>query len=178
MTAASTAVREGGPLSANDRRARRYNLNVQFKNHLDVLRLGTESIAWDGFAAMLSEDRAFLVSDLHGYSLKGWNASTPLRCVVRASARTRLVNTHATSTDSVSRPTRVPFAVYPLHPVACARIIGDLAILHVETSATALERSVRAEGIDAQRVRPVGAPLAGSRRSPDEHGYQDKQSRA
>jgi hypothetical protein len=27
--------------------------------------------------------------------------------------------------------------------VACARIIGDLAIFHVETSATALERTVR-----------------------------------
>jgi hypothetical protein len=69
----------------------------------------------------------------------------------------RTWNIHATSMDSVSRdPTRVPFAAYPLHPATCARIIGDLTIFHVETNAIALERSVRAAGIDAQWVRPAG----------------------
>jgi hypothetical protein len=42
---------------------------------------------------------------------------------------------HSTSIDSVSRdPQRVPFAAYSLHPVACARLIGDLELLLAEPS--------------------------------------------
>jgi hypothetical protein len=164
---ARAAVKDGGPLSASDRRARLYDLNVQFKTHLDVLRLGTERAARDGFfTAKLPGDRALLVSDLYGYSLKGWSEEEWTERLSRkhtAALRRagigpdRAWNIHATSMDSVSRdPTRVPFAAYPLHPVACARIIGDLTIFHVETSAIALERSVREAGIDAQWVRPPG----------------------
>ncbi|MGE5288182.1 MAG: hypothetical protein ACM3ML_13490 [Micromonosporaceae bacterium] len=51
-------------------------------------------------------------------------------------------------------PTRVPFAAYPLDPVACARIIGDYAIFIVETSGPALADSLRRAGIDAQWVLP------------------------
>lgn len=41
----------------------------------------------------------------------------------------------AISLDSVSHfPVRVPFASYPLHPVACARIIGDYTVFNAETS--------------------------------------------
>jgi hypothetical protein len=59
----------------------------------------------------------------------------------------------ATSLDSVARdPGRVPFAAYPLHPVACARIIGDYAIFHVETSGPALADSLCRAGIDARWV--------------------------
>jgi hypothetical protein len=173
IKAARTAVRDGGPLSASDPRARLYDLNVQFKTHLDVLRLGTERAARDGFfTAKLPGDRALLVSDLYGYSQKGWSEEDWAERLERkhtAALRRagigpdRTWNIHATSMDSVSRdPTRVPFAAYPLHPVACARIIGDLAIFHVETSATALERSVRAAGIGAQWVRPAGGRELGS----------------
>ncbi|MCX4740807.1 hypothetical protein [Streptomyces antibioticus] len=35
-------------------------------------------------------------------------------------------------------PLRVPWANYPLHPVACARLIGDYAVATVETSGPAL----------------------------------------
>jgi hypothetical protein len=41
-----------------------------------------------------------------------------------------------------------------LHPVACARIIGDYAIFHVETSGPALADSLRRAGIDARWVLP------------------------
>ena len=166
IKAARAAVRDGGPLSASDRRTRLYDLNVQFKTHLDVLRLGTERAARDGFfTAKLPGDRALLVSDLYGYKLKGWSEEEWAQRLKRkhtAALRRagigpdRTWNIHATSMDSVSRdPTRVPFADYPLRPVSCAKIIGDLTIFHVETSATALERSVRAAGIDAQWVRPA-----------------------
>ena len=164
---AQAAVKDGGPLSASDRRARLYDLNVQFRTHLDVLRLGTRRAITDGFfTAKLPGDRALLVSDLYGYSSKGWSEEEWTRRMQRRHAAAlrragigpdRTWNIHATSMDSVSRdPTRVPFAAYPLHPTVCARIIGDLTIFHVETSAIALERSVRTAGIDAQWVRPHG----------------------
>jgi hypothetical protein len=55
----------------------------------------------------------------------------------------------------VSRyPARVPFAAYPLHPVACARIIGDYATFYVETSGPALADSLRRAGIDAHWLLP------------------------
>jgi len=61
----------------------------------------------------------------------------------------------ATSRDSVSRdPARVPFAAYPLHPAACARIIGDYATLCVETSGPRMADSLRRAGIDARWVLP------------------------
>jgi hypothetical protein len=57
----------------------------------------------------------------------------------------------------VSRdPLRVPFAAYPLHPAACARLIGDIAVFMVATSGPALAESIRAAGISASWVRPAG----------------------
>jgi len=62
-------------------------------------------------------------------------------------------NIHATSLDSVSRdPLRVPFAAYPRYPVACAGLIGDIAMFTVETSGPALAESVSAAGIPARWV--------------------------
>ena len=64
----------------------------------------------------------------------------------------------ATSTDSVSRdPQRVPFAAYPLHPVACARLIGDLAVFTVETSGPTPTQSLGTAGFNARWVRSPGA---------------------
>jgi hypothetical protein len=65
---------------------------------------------------------------------------------------------HATSLDSVSRdPQRVPFAAYPLHPIACARLTGDLAVFTVETSGSALAKSLGSAGLNARWVRPPDA---------------------
>lgn len=53
--------------------------------------------------------------------------------------------------DSVSRdPQRVPFAAYPLDPVACARPIGDLAVFTVETSGAALTNSLSSAGFQTR----------------------------
>ena len=57
--------------------------------------------------------------------------------------------------DSLSRdPQRVPFAAYPLHPVACARLIGDLAVFTVETSGPELANSLGSAEFNARWVRP------------------------
>jgi hypothetical protein len=165
---AQAATREGGPLTGSDRRSRLYDLDVPYRNHLKVLADGVVKAAEDGyFTAKLPGDRVLLVSDLYGYSQQGYGDDDEWPALIErryAAARRRAGlgtdrtwNIHATSLDSVSRdPTRVPFAAYPLPPWACARIIGDLAAFHVETNAKALERSVRAAGIDAQWVRPAG----------------------
>jgi len=72
--------------------------------------------------------------------------------------RTRSGSSLQTSLDLVSRdPNRVPFAVYPLHPVACARIIGDLAAFFVVTNGQTLAEIVRNASIEARWVRPPAA---------------------
>jgi hypothetical protein len=107
-----------------------------------------------------------LVSDIYGCSEQGWTAeefADQLDSKFSAARRRagldprQQSDVHATSMDSVSRdPQRVPFAAYPLHPVACARLIGDLAVFTVETSGTALANSLGNAGLQTRWVRPPG----------------------
>ncbi len=167
IRAARAAVRDGSPLSRSDPKSRLYDLDLPYKNELKVLRDGVVRAASDGFfVAKLPGDRVLLVSDLVGYTLRGeaedeWFERLQRKhsvAVRRAGIGSdRAWNIHATSMDSVSRdPTRVPFAVYPLPPWACARIIGDLAIFHVETSGRALEQSLIRAEIETQWIRAPG----------------------
>lgn len=92
--------------------------------------------------------RALLVTDIYGCNAHGWTDAEYQKRLNRqfSAARRRAGlgtdrdwDVSATSLDSVSRdPQRVPFAAYPLHPVACARLTGDLAVFTVETSGAAL----------------------------------------
>ncbi|MEV6949997.1 hypothetical protein AB0N07_50650 [Streptomyces sp. NPDC051172] len=50
----------------------------------------------------------------------------------------------------------MPWANYPLHPVACARLIGDYTVVTVETSGPLLARLLQVAGLDARWVRPPG----------------------
>ena len=165
VNAAAAAVAGNAPLPGTDPRARLYDIDLPYKTHLDVLRAGTERAAREGiFTAKLPGDRALIVTDLYGYTAHGWTDDKWPDAVNRkftAALRRagigddRQWHVLATSLDSVSRdPARVPFAAYPLHPVACARIIGDYAIFHVETSGPALAESLRRAGIDARWVLP------------------------
>jgi len=165
IKAAAAAVADNAPLPGKDRRARLYDIDLPYQTHLDVLRLGTERAARDGiFTAKLAGDRALLVTDIYGYTAGGWTDDEWPNAVDRkftAAIRRagigddRQWHVMATSVDSVSRnPARVPFAAYPLHPVACARIIGDYAIFHVTTSGPTLADSLRRAGIDARWVLP------------------------
>lgn len=165
VKAAAAAVVDNAPLPGKDARARLYDIDLPYETHLDALRLGTERAARDGiFTAKLPGDRALLVTDIYGYTAGGWTDNewpdAVGRKFISALRRAgigdgRQWHVTATSLDSVSRdPARVPFAAYPLHPVACARIIGDYAIFHVETSGPSLADSLRCLGIDARWVLP------------------------
>jgi hypothetical protein len=167
IKAAAAAVRDNGPLPGQERRTRLFDLDVQFKTHLDVLSLGTERAARDGiFTAKVQDGRALLVTDIYGCNAQGWTedeyaakVESKRNAVLRRAGISGdpqwLVT--ATSLDLVSRdPLRVPFAAYPLHPVACARIIGDLAAFFVITSGPKLVDLVRQAGIETRWVRPPG----------------------
>lgn len=163
IKAVRRALGRTGPLPRGDRGEWLYDLDLPYRTHLDLLRIGTERAAREGiFAAKVRGDRALLVSDLYGCQARGWTEdqfsdqlerkfSGALR---RAGLGPRQAsNIHATSLDSVSRdPLRVPFAAYPLHPVICARLIGDIAVFTVETSGPALAASVSDAGIPARWV--------------------------
>lgn len=138
-------------------------MGLPYRTHLDLLSTGTGRSAREGiFAVRVLGDRVLLVTDLYGRQAQGWTGdqftdrldrklSGALR---RAGLGPRQAsNIHATSLNSVSRdPLRVPFAAYPLHPVACARLIGDIAMFTVETSGPALAESVSAAGIPTRWV--------------------------
>lgn len=167
ITAASEALQNAAPLPGKDRRARLFDLDVQFMTHMDLLAVGTERAARDGiFAARVPGDRMLLVTDIYGCNQQGWTeAEYAEELETKFSAARRRAglgsrqpsDIHATSLDSVSRdPQRVPFAAYPLHPVACSRLIGDLAVFIVETSGPALIRSLGDAGFRARWVLPPG----------------------
>jgi hypothetical protein len=168
IKAAAAAVRDNAPLPGQDPKTRLYDLDLPFKTHLDVLRLGTERASRDGiFTSRIPGGRMLLVTDIYGCQAQGWaedefgarleaKRSSALRRAGISGAPDWLIT--ATSLDLVSRdPNRVPFAAYPLHPVACARIIGDLAAFFVTTNGQALAEIVRNAGIEARWVRPPGA---------------------
>lgn len=127
---------------------------------MNTLRDGTEHAAKDGlFAAKIPGDRALVIADVYGCGAQGWTeeefserADSKLFSVLR---RAGLADDDrwlvmATSLDSVSRdPLRVRFAAYPLHPIACARIIGDLMMFSVVTNGPVLAESIRRAGISA-----------------------------
>lgn len=171
IKAARRAISHAGPLPGDDRGERLYDLDLPYRTHLDLLATGTERAAREGiFAARVRGDRALVVTDLYGCQAQGWtDEQFSDRLGRKFSAAVRRAglgprqesNIHATSFDSVSRDSlRVPFAAYPLHPVACARLIGDIAIFVVETSGPALTASVSAAGISARWVRDGTGDLA------------------
>jgi hypothetical protein len=167
IKAAADAVRNGGPLPNQDRRTLLYDLDVPFNTHLELLRDGTRLAVGEGiFGARVPGDRALLVTDFYGCNAQGWTDEQfveRLEKIHSGALRRAHIDDDpewlitATSFDLVSRdPLRVPFAAYPLHPVICARIIGDYMVFNVTTSAPALVDSVRRAGIDASWVRPPG----------------------
>lgn len=167
IKAAEDAIRKGGPVPGKDRRARLYDLDIPFRTHLDLLRTGTERAARDGtFVARVPGARALMVADMYGCTAQGWTENQfaeqqgrSLTTVRRRAGIGTDPDWHvtATSLDSVSRdPQRVPSASYPLHPITCDRLIGDLAVFTVQTSGPALTEALRGIGFEARWVRPPG----------------------
>jgi hypothetical protein len=167
ITAARQALQDLGPLPGDNRGERLYDLEVSFKTHLSLLRTATARAAQDGiFTVKVPGNRALIAADMYGCQAQGWAEADfgerikrqYLAALRRAGIGGQLEYTvNATSFDSVSRdPLRVPFAAYPLHPIACARLIGDIAIFTVATSGLALADALYDAGIDAEWVRPPG----------------------
>ncbi|MGW1438711.1 hypothetical protein ACWD7M_26145 [Streptomyces griseus] len=165
---AHAAVLDGGPLPGDNASEILYDLDLPLRTHLDVLRDALERAATDGiYATPVPGSRALFVVDQYGcvqqdMSSKQFNerlqhaASSALQRAGIAVGREDY-NIHVTSLDSTARdPLRVPWANYPLHPVACARLIGDYAVATVETSGPVLTRLLQAVGLDARWVRPPG----------------------
>jgi hypothetical protein len=168
IRAVQEALRDLGPLPGDNRGERLFDLEVSFRTHLPLLATATERAARDGiFTAKVPGNRALIVADMYGTAAQGWTQadfSERLQRQHRAVLRRAGIggqpecSVSATSFDSVSRdPLRVPFAAYPLHPIACARLIGDIAIFTVVTQGLALADALDDAGIDAEWVRPPGA---------------------
>jgi len=111
IRAAREALANGAPLPGKDRRARLYDLDVQFRTHLDLLAIGTDRAARDGiFAARVPGARTLIVTDIYGCNAQGWtDAEFTERSGRRSSAARRRAglgtsqewNISATSLDSV-----------------------------------------------------------------------------
>ncbi|MFI8234885.1 hypothetical protein ACIGDI_39425 [Streptomyces sp. NPDC085900] len=166
IATAYDAIRTGSALPGDHAGERLHVVDTPLRTHLGLLQTATERAAKDGiFAAKAPGSRALLAVDLYGVIGQGWTRQEFRQRAARqwdaARRRARIgnqldFNVHATSLDSVSRdPLRVPWGVYPMHPVAAARLIGDVMTLVVETSGPALAADLTARGIPAQWVRPA-----------------------
>jgi len=153
------------PLPGGEPCHRLHALDVSLQTHLDLLALGADRAVRDGiFATRVPGNRMLLVVDLLGCQAQGWTEAEFNERLVRQAAAARrrakfnvgydwIIN--ATSLDSVSRdPRRVPFAAYPLHPVICARLIGDICSFVVESSGPGLAEALNEAGLAAQWTRP------------------------
>ncbi|MFJ2719795.1 hypothetical protein [Streptomyces sp. NPDC087437] len=165
---ARAAVLEGGPLPGERASETLHDLDLPLRTHLDVLRLALDRAATEGcYATAVPGSRALYVVDQLGCIQKGLPSpqfnerlqqavNTALESAGIAAGREDH-NAHFTSLESTARdPLRVPWANYPLHPVACARLIGDYASVIVETSGPALARLLQVAGLDAHWVLPPG----------------------
>ncbi|MER6374051.1 hypothetical protein ABT255_38060 [Streptomyces mirabilis] len=165
---ARAAVLDGGPLPGDNASELLYDLDLPLRTHLDVLRDALERAATDGiYATPVPGSRALFVVDQYACAQQGMSSEQfnerHQHAVDGALQRAGIAagredhNIYVTSLDSTARdPLRVPWANYPLHPVACARLIGDYAVATVETSGPVLTRLLQATGLDARWVRPPG----------------------
>lgn len=165
---ARAAVLEGGPLPGNNASELLYDLDLPLRAHLDVMRDAFERAAAEGIhATAVPGRRALYVIDQYGCVQQGLS-SAQFNVRLQEAVRTALAsagiatgredhNVQFTTMDDTARnPLRVPWANYPLHPVACARLIGDYAAMSVETSGPALADLLQVAGLDAHWTRPPG----------------------
>ncbi len=167
IATAYEAIRTGSALPGDNASERLHDIDTPLLTHMELLQTATQRAAKDGiFAAKVPGSRALIAVDLYGVISRSWTPQEFKQRVARqwnaARRRARIgdqldLNMHATTLDSVSRdPLRVPWGVYPLHPVAAARLIGDVMTFVVETSGPSLAADLTARGLPAQWVRPPG----------------------
>ncbi|MGY5014680.1 hypothetical protein ACWCY6_42560 [Streptomyces sp. 900105755] len=165
---ASAAVLDGGPLPGGNASEVLHDLDVPLRTHMDMLRKAIEEAATHGiYTTAVPGSRALSVVDQFACVQQGLSSTQfneRLQQSIDAALQRAGIavgrndnNITATSMDSTARdPRRVPWANYPLHPVACARLIGDYTVVTVETSGPVLTRLLQVSGLDARWVRPPG----------------------
>ncbi|MFD7334929.1 hypothetical protein ACFV98_02850 [Streptomyces violascens] len=168
MNQANAAVLHGGPLPGDNASQLLHDLDLPLRTHLDDLREAMNCAATEGvYATALPGSRYLSIVDQFGcvqQELSSAQFNERLQQATGAALRRAGIasdresrNIHATSLDITARnPLRVPWANYPLHPVACARLIGDYAVMTVETSGPALAQLLQVSGLDARWVHPPG----------------------
>jgi hypothetical protein len=161
---ARAAVLDGGPLPGGNASEVLRELDLPLCTHLDLLRTATEQAAAEGLHVTdVPGSRVLAVLDQYGAQQalppeqfdQRLDESFSVALRNAGIGERREDNIHATSLDSTAGdPLRVPWANYPLHPVVCARLIGDYAVMTVETSGPVLARLLQVAGLDARWVRP------------------------
>ena len=161
---AEEALRSGGPLP-DDPEGRFVTLNVPYKTHLPMLRDAFDIAADRGVVGMkVPGGRVMFAADLRrGY--ERWSEEEFLEQTDRAykAALRRAgildVGKHLFfgSDDMAARsPIHPPWAIYPLHPIACANLITDAAVYVVTVSSESLLRALHTVGLRAEWVLPAG----------------------
>lgn len=163
---AHEALWNAGTLPGDDPRQKLYDLAMPLKTHLELLQQTANRAAVDGVAATaVPGSRALLVMDQYGCLNAGITEENVAAAVdgtylpaLRAAGigdrpQHRIA---ALSYDSAGRNAlRAPWAIYPLHPIICARLIGDISVFMVESCGPDLAQLMQAAGLNARWALPA-----------------------
>jgi hypothetical protein len=159
---AEEAIRSGGPLPGK-LAGRLVQLDIPYKTHLELLRTAFELAHERGIQGMkVPGGRSLLASDIvRGYEL--WPEPEFLHRTAlahrQATKRAGILNRGHLVTmrtdDSVARsPTSPPWAIYPLPPTVCARLITDYALFIVTMASEPLLEALEDAGLSGEWVLP------------------------
>lgn len=157
---AEEAVRAGGPLPG-PRPGHIVRLDIPYRTHLDLLRVAFGLAQERAIQGMkVPGGRALVVSEIvRGY--QRWpeqefidrTAIEHLQAVKRARVLDSAHLLYVRSDDSVARsPTAPPWAIYPLPPEVCARLITDYAMYIVTIASEAILAALGEVGLEAEWI--------------------------
>jgi len=159
---AEEAIGSGGPLPGN-LPGRLVPLDIPYKTHLHLLRTAFDLAHERGVQGVkVPGGRALAATDIvRGYDLWSERGFIDRAAVehLQAVKRARILNVghlvHQWSDDLVARsPTMPPWAIYPLSPELCARLITDYAVYFVTMSSEPLLAALDDVGLAAEWVLP------------------------
>ncbi|MBB5808823.1 hypothetical protein F4560_008591 [Saccharothrix ecbatanensis] len=164
---AEEAIRSGGPLPGISP-GRLVPLDISYKTHLNLLGKAFELAHVRGVQGVkVPGGRAVVATDIvRGYEL--WpeqelldrTAVEHLQVVKRARILDVGHLVYARSDDLVARsPTMPPWAIYPLPPELCTRLITDYAMFFVTMSSESLLAALDDVGLEAEWILPQDQPV-------------------
>jgi hypothetical protein len=159
---AEEAIRSGGPLPG-DLPGRLVPLDIPYKTHLNLLGTAFDLAHERGVQGMKAPGgRAIVATDIvRGYDLwsEGELIDRTAAVHLQAVKRARILDVghlvYARSDDLVARsPTMPPWAIYPLSPALCARLITDYAMYFVTMSSEPLLAALDDVGLATEWTLP------------------------